>query len=150
MGGEGVHDLMSAYDVCVDGCAYEENHAAFRQTLTVPSVPRAYLRSRLGVQTLRCPWVSRSRERLSSLTRVPFWKTPEQPAHLGGLVCDRVLGLGSRKENGLDGNNLCLSTVFVICFLQVVWNVVRGVGEVVRTTLPRICHRRRLATTSSG
>lgn len=37
-------------------CVHEEKHAAFRQTLTVSSVPRAYLGSRLGVQTFAGGW----------------------------------------------------------------------------------------------
>lgn len=49
------HDLMRAAR-CAMRCVRGENHAAFRQTLTVSSVPRAYLGSRLGVQTFAVGW----------------------------------------------------------------------------------------------
>lgn len=70
MGGNKDHDLMSDREVRQAMCVREENHAAFRQTLPVSSVPRAYLGSRLGVQPL--PVGGTAKGASLSSTGVPF------------------------------------------------------------------------------
>lgn len=54
-------------------CVHEENHAAFRETLTVSSFPRAYLWSRLGVQTSSRGWHGQGSR--SQLDQGPLLKT---------------------------------------------------------------------------